>query len=119
MSHNPSYISAWVTYSRQTVDLGSIPADTYILRSHVHVTQAFNGSGTDTLTVGSDADPDAILTSVDVSSTGIKSTTLGVSAGYNSSAQPLKIFYTNGGGEPTTGAAIVILETVRVPSSPV
>lgn len=110
---------AWVTYSRQTIDLGALPADTYILRAHVHVTQAFNGSGTDTLTIGSDADPDAIVTSVDVSTTGIKSITLGANAGYNSSAQPLKIFYSNGGGEPSTGAALVILETGKAPSSPV
>ena len=115
----PSYISAWVTYGRQTVDLGSLPADTYIMRAHVHVTEAFNSDGTDTLTVGSDANPDAIVASIDVSTTGIKTATLGVSAGYNSTAQPMKIFYANSGTEPTTGAAIVILETVRVPSSPV
>lgn len=119
MSHNISYIAAWVTYSRQTVDLGSLPADTYVLRAHCHVTTAFDGSGTDTVTVGSDADPDAIVTSVDVSTTGIKSVTLGISAGYNASAQQLKIFYANGGGEPSAGAALVILETVKSPSSPI
>lgn len=112
-------ITAWVTHSRQTVDLGSLPADTYIMRAHVHCVEAFNSSGTDTITVGSDADPDAIVTSVDVSSTGIKTVTLGVNAGYNSNAQPLKIFYSNGGTEPGTGAALIILETVKVPSSPI
>jgi len=112
-------ITYWVTYSRQTIDLGRLPPDTYIMRAHVHVTQAFNGSGSDTVTVGSDADPDAILTSVDVSTTGIKSTTLGVNAGYNSLAQPLKIFYANGGGEPSAGAALIIIETAKVPDSPI
>lgn len=112
-------ITMWVTYGRQTVNLGILPADTYILRAHVHVTEAFNSGGTDTVTVGNDVDPDAIVTSVDVSTTGIKSVTLGVNAGYNGSAQPLKIFYSNGGGEPTTGAALVIIETAKTPSSPV
>lgn len=109
---------AWVTYSRQTIDLGSLPADTYIMGAYVHVTEAFNGSGTDTITVGSDADPDAIVTSIDVSTTGVKSVTLGVNAGYNASAQQMKIFYANGGGEPTTGRCLVILETSRTPPTP-
>lgn len=112
-------MNTWITHSRQTIDLGSLPTDTYIMRAHVHVTEAFNGSGTDNITVGSDADPDAIVTSVDVSTTGIKSVTLGVNAGYNASAQQLKVFYVNGGGEPTTGAALVILETVKTQSSPI
>lgn len=117
--NNPLLLTGWVTSGRQTVDHGALPADTYIMRAHVHVTEAFNGSGTDNITVGSDADPDAIMTSVDVSTTGIKSVTLGVNAGYNGNAQPLKLFYVNGGGEPTTGAALVILETAKVPSSPI
>ena len=112
-------ITMWVTYGRQTVNLGSLPSDTYIMRAHVHVTEAFNGSGSDTITVGSDADPDAIVTSVDVSTPGIKTATLGVSAGYNSSAQPLKIFYIAGGSAPRTGKALVILETAKTPSSPI
>lgn len=112
-------ITAWITYGRQTVDLGKLPADTYILRAHVHVTQAFTSNANDTLTVGSDSDPDSIITSIDCSSTGIKSVVLGVSAGYNALAQPIKIFYSNSGSEPSAGAALVILEAVKVPDSPV
>lgn len=114
-----SLLIGWVTYSRQTIDLGSLPADTYILRGHCHVTQAFNSNGTDLVTVGSDADTDSIITSIDVSTTGIKSITLGSSAGFNASAQQIKIFYANGGTEPTTGAALIILEIARTPPSPV
>ena len=112
-------ISAWITKGRQTVDLGSIPANTYIMRVHCHVTQAFNSDGTDTITVGSDADPDSIVTSIDVSSTGIKSVTLGVNAGFNTTAQQIKIVYSNGGSEPTTGAALFLFETAKVPNSPI
>jgi len=114
-----SYLSAWVTFSRTTIDLGALPANTYILRAHVHVTEAFNSDGSDTLLMGSDADTNAVITTVDVSTTGIKSVTLGVNAGFNSVAQPLKIFYTAGGSAPTTGAALVILETVKTAPSPV
>lgn len=117
--NSSALLIGWVTSGRQTVDLGSLPADTYIMRAHCHVTQAFNSNGTDTVTVGSDADPDSIVTSVDVSSTGIKTLTLGVSAGYNSAAQQIKIVYANGGSEPSTGAALFIFETAKVPSSPV
>lgn len=112
-------ISAWITKGRQTVDLGALPADTYIMRAHCHVTQAFNSDGTDTITVGSDANPDSIVESIDCSTTGIKSVTLGSSAGFNTNAQQIKIFYANGGSEPTTGAALFIFETVKVPNSPV
>lgn len=89
------------------------------MRAHCHVTQAFNSDGTDTITIGNDVDGDAVVTAIDVSTTGIKTCTLGVSAGYNGSAQQLKIYYTNSGTEPSTGAALIILETVKVPSSPI
>ncbi len=112
-------ISSWITHSRQTVDLGVLPADTYIMRVLCHVTEAFNSGGTDEVTVGNDLDPDAIVTTVDVSSTGIKSLTLGVNAGYNSAGQQLKLFYSNGGGEPTAGAALFLFETAKVPTTPV
>lgn len=112
-------ISSWITHSRQTVDLGVLPADTYIMRVLCHVTEAFNSDGTDQVTIGNDIDTDAIATAVDVSTTGIKTVTLGVNAGYNSSGQQLKIIYSNGGSEPSAGAALFIIETAKVPSSPV
>lgn len=111
-------ISAWITYGRQTVDLGSLPADTYIMRAHVFTQEAWNSDGTDTLVVGSDADTDSIITSLDIASTGVKSPTLGSSAGYNSTAQQIKIRYVNSGSEPTTGKTLVILETTRTPPNP-
>jgi hypothetical protein len=89
------------------------------MRAHCHVTEAFNSDGTDTIVVGSDANDDAIVTSVDVSTTGIKSLTLGTSAGFNGSAQQIKIVYSNGGSEPSTGAALFIFETAKVPNSPI
>jgi len=112
-------ISTWITKGRQTVDLLSIPANSYIMRAHCHVTQAFNSDGTDTIVVGTDADPDAVITSIDVSSTGIKSITLGVNAGFNGASQQFKIVYSNSGSEPTTGAALFLFEIAKVPNSPI
>ena len=88
------------------------------MRAHCHVAEAFDSDGTDIVTVGSDANPDAIVTDIDVSSTGIKTCSLGANGGYNESAQPLKIFYTAGGTAPTTGEALIILETVKTPGKP-
>jgi len=111
-------ISAWITKGRQTVDLGALPANTYIMRIHCHVVQAFNSDGSDLITVGSDANDDSIVTAVDVSSTGVK--TLAIPAiGYNSAAQQIKIFYAAGGSAPTEGAALFIFETVQTPFSPI
>lgn len=89
------------------------------MRAHCHVTEAFNSGGTDTIVVGSDANDDAIVTSIDVSTTGIKTCTLGSSAGFNGSAQQIKIVYSNSGSEPTTGAALFLFETAKVPNSPI
>lgn len=111
-------LQAWVTKDAQNPILGILQPGTYFVRAHVHVTEAFNSSGNDTLTVGYDADPDAFITSVDVSSTGVKSVTLGVLQGYNGTARNVEAYYSNSGTEPTTGQALVILEVFRVPPTP-
>ncbi len=108
----------WVTKDSQNPTLGMLQAGSYFVRAHVHVTEAFNSGGTDLLEVGYDADTDACITSVDVSTTGVKSVTLGALNGYNATARKIEAYYANGGSEPTTGKAIVILEIFRVPTSP-
>lgn len=116
--NSSALLIGWVTSGRQTVDLGSLPADTYIMRATKHCTEAFNSDGTDVVTVGTDADPDAFITSIDVSSTGYAACTLGVRAGYSSTASPIKIFYTAGGSDPSTGKCLIVIETTRTPSTP-
>ena len=94
--------------------LGKLPAFSYILNVHVHVVEAFNSDAADTLTVGWTADTDALVTALDVSTTGVKSPTLGANNGYNSSEQEVNAYYTAGGSAATTGKAIVLVEFVRV-----
>lgn len=111
-------LRCWVTSAQQNPVIGTLLPGTYILRVSVHVTVAFTSDGTDTLTVGWDSDTDAIMTSLDVSSTGVFSGTLGANAGYNGTAQQIEAYYVNSGSEPGAGKAIVILELVRVPMQP-
>lgn len=110
--------AVWVTYNSQNPEIGVLPVGSYFVRAHVHVTEAFDSNGADTLTVGYDADTDALITSVDVSSTGVKTVTLGVLQGYNSTARAMEAYYVNGGSEPTVGKALVILEIWKVPTQP-
>ncbi len=109
-------LAVWVADSAQNPSLGTLPADAYVEGVDVHVTEAFNSDGTDLLTVGYAADPDAFLTSLDVSTTGIKTVTLGVLAGYNGPARLVEAYYVNGGTEPTTGKALVVLRYRAVPA---
>lgn len=111
-------LAVWVTKDSQTPVLGIMQPGRYLARAMVHVTEAFNSDDTDTLTVGYTTDTDAAVTSIDVSSTGIKTATLGALSGYNATARTLEAYYVNGGSEPTTGKALVILELLPVPLSP-
>lgn len=107
----------FVTFAQQNPDLGIMPAGTFIIQIYCHVLEAFDSDGTDQITVGWDSDPDALATAIDVSTTGLKSVTMGANNGYNSIAQKLKAFYTNSGSEPTAGKAFLWIESIRVPLS--
>ena len=111
-------MSKWVTHDGQTQTLGALQPGSYFVRAHCHVTESFDSDGSDTLTVGYDTDTDAFVTSIDVSSTGVKSVTLGTLQGYNGTARSVKAYYVAGGSAPTQGKAIVIVEFLPVPVSP-
>jgi hypothetical protein len=74
-----------------------------------------DAGGADQVTVGHDADVDAFGVSTDVSSVGIKNVTGGAEHGYIATARAVEAYYTNGGSNPTTGKAIVILPWHFVP----
>lgn len=115
-SHPAKALVAWVADSATNPSLGTLPADSYVSAVHLDVTEAFDSDGTDAITVGYDADPDAFATAVDVSTTGVKSVTLGAEAGYVGAARAAEAYYTAGGSAPTTGKALVLLEYRPVPS---
>ena len=108
-------IQAWVTAERQTLLMGHVDRPFYYRGVEVHVTEAFNSDGTDLLIVGDDADDNGFFTSLDVSSTGVKSPTLGAFNGYNGTSRNVKVIYAAGGTEPTTGRALIRIDVEPCP----
>ena len=111
-------LAAWVADDKQTADMGKLPASAVVTNVRIQVTEAFNSDGTDLISVGYSGAATAFTTTTDVATTGIKSVTLGASAGYNATARDVQAYYTNGGSEPTTGKALVVLEYYRTPVPP-
>lgn len=111
-------LHVWVADDAQNPAMGTLPANSYVLRVHCYVAEAFNSDGADQLTLGYDADPDAFATTIDVSTTGSKTVTLGVEAGYGASSRDVEAYYTNGGTEPTAGKALLLLEYCAVTAPP-
>lgn len=107
----------WLTKDTQTVELGVLRSPRYIMRVHIHCTQAFNSDGTDNITVGYTGTTNAYATATDVATTGVKSVTLGSGVGYDATNRTVTATYANGGTEPSTGKALVIVEYLRVPLS--
>lgn len=103
----------WVSDDNQNPSLGTLPAYSVVTNVRIQVTESFNSSGTDTISVGYDAATTAFATATDVSTGGIKSPTLGALAGYNGTARDVEAYYVAGGGAPTTGRALVIVEFYR------
>ncbi len=111
-------ISVWVTWRNTSVFFTNIPRGVYVGRILCHVTEAFNAGSGSHLTVGWSDDTDAIMTSLDVSSTGEKSPSRGVNAGYNSIAQNVYVYSTQSGTPATTGKAVLTLEILPLPPIP-
>jgi hypothetical protein len=107
-------LQGWVADDATNPSLGTLPADSYVVNVRIQVTELFNSDGDDLISVGYDADNIAFATTTDVSTTGIKTVTLGSLAGYNATARSVEAYYTDTGSAPTTGKALVILEYFRV-----
>lgn len=104
----------WVSHEKQTVQLGVLPYHSYVYNVSIHCTEAFDSDGTDNISVGWATDNIALATATSVATTGVKTVTMGTNEGYNSSTQDIFAYYVNGGSEPTTGKAVVLVWFVRV-----
>lgn len=113
-------LEGWVEFGDDAVGivLGTLPADSYVYDVMIHVTTAFNDSGTDLISVGWDADPDALCTDTDVSTTGVKNPTMGANDGYNSTSRSVEAYYNGANSDMTTGKALVIVLFCQVTTSP-
>jgi hypothetical protein len=106
-------LSTWVYDDAQNQPLGTLPAYVYVTKVSIHVTEAFNSDGTDNITVGWDADTNGLTSAEDVSTTGVKTPTLNAITGYSHTERDLEAYYVNGGSEPTTGEALIVVEYYR------
>jgi hypothetical protein len=112
-------LEGWVRHEDQNPTLGAIPANSVVLNVRVWVEEAFNSDGTDLLTVGYDADTDAYVTSLDVKSAGVQAPTMGASVGkVDATERQVEAYYVNGGTEPSTGKAHVIVEYMAASAEP-
>jgi len=110
---------SWVIHTTaENPSMGLILQEVAVVRVHCIVTEAFNGGSDNEITVGYDADPDGFGEAIDVSSTGIKTVTLGTKCGYFGTDVTCEAYYTHGGAEPDTGQAVIIVEYIRVPIEP-
>lgn len=110
-------LSAFVTSTSRTVEMGNFFFARRVLRVHIEVTAGFDGSGTDQIRVGHQTDDDAYATLTDVSTTGIKTVTLGSGVGYDSTPREVIAEYVNGAGLPSNGKAIITIEFIPLPLS--
>jgi len=112
-------LQGWITDDNQNPTIGVLPDNHVVLAANVWVQEAFNSDGTDTLQVGFDADTDGYVTSTDVSTTGVKTVTLGVVAQkVVATAKTVEAYYLNSGSEPTTGKAHVALTYIVATALP-
>lgn len=111
-------LQTWVTSSSQNPSLGVLPPHSYVLRAHLHVTEAFDSDGTDNIQCGYDDDQDFIFANITCNTTGVKAVTLGSASGYNSVARNIEAYYANGGSSPNQGKAFIVIEFMIVPKTP-
>lgn len=110
MASSTYYLTGVVTFASKTPTLGVLPIGAYVVRVHIHVLTAFNSSGTDTIAVGYSGTVNAYCTATDVSTTGVKSPTLGSGIGYDLTSRTVVATYAQGVADSTTGKAVVIVE---------
>lgn len=110
-------VSSWITKNNTSIPIANV-GDFDLRDVRIHVTEAFNDSGTDTIGVGYTGSVQAFATNTDVSSTGIKSVTLGSEVGYNQTAREITIYYNGQNSNASTGKALVTVFFDRVPPTP-
>jgi hypothetical protein len=109
----------WVTSASQNPALVTLPANAKVLSVECWVSEAFTSDGTDLVSVGYDGALTEYCTDIDVSSTGVKSATLGATAKtVDATSRAVEVYYTNGGSEPGAGKAHVSITWIQSTVSP-
>jgi hypothetical protein len=103
-----------VRYDGANPTLGTMPVNSMIVDSpRVYVDAAFTDTGTDLLTIGWDSNADAVVESLDVSSTGAKTLVLGDNVGVRQTvARTVEAYYTGQNGNAGAGKATIVIPFV-------
>lgn len=116
-----SRLAGWIEFdtagSPAEIALGTIPADSYVLDRRILVDTAFNAATTNEIRCGIAADTDSIFTLEDVSATGEKTPTAGITL-FTPSALTIIAQYVETGTAATTGKALVVVTFAQVPTRP-
>lgn len=109
-------LNAWVYYTNDGVSrtIGTLPADSYVFDVEIHVTEAFDDTGTDVIEVGWDADNNALSVSQTVELAGVFTPTAGANRGYNSASQTVKAYYNGSNSDAAAGKALVVVRYAQV-----
>lgn len=94
------------------IEIGTIPAGSFVMAATVHVITAFNAATTNVLVVGTAADDDgfAVAGGTLAGATGVKTGLLGAQSGDTLTADtPVVVKYTQTGTAATAGAAQVVV----------
>jgi hypothetical protein len=94
------------------VEIGTIPAGSFVFPCHVQITTAFNAATTNVLVVGTAADDDGFATTAATlpGATGVKINLTGAQTGDVLTADtPVVVKYTQTGTAATAGVAVVVV----------
>jgi hypothetical protein len=81
-------LSAWTdVLSSGAFDIGTLPANSYVIETFIQVTEAYNGASPNTFAIGYAADTNAYAEGTNVETTGIKTSSPGVLMGYNATSR--------------------------------
>lgn len=115
----PVVCKVWLVLATPTQALTTLPATAQVLTVDVWVQEAFNAGTTNLLTVGYTADPDAYVTSLDVTAAGVKTPAAGATTKTaDATSRAAVVYYTQTGAAATTGKALVTMTYVITPAIP-
>lgn len=106
-----------IRYSDTTPSfVGSVPPKSVLLGAYIFVSEAFNASTTNTISLGNISDSDYFASAIDVSSAGRNTLTLTNANGIinENASTGLYASYTKTGDTPTAGEAYIVLEFVQM-----
>lgn len=95
----------------QSLSVGAIPAGSVLLypACGIHVSVAFNGTGADTMNIGTSGTANLFASAVDISSVGFKAIDENIAGLLVSSDTEIFAAYTDANSDATTGSAEVLI----------